>query len=386
VSSPDETGAVAVVAHLIAEAWRQRVSDIHLEPRSDRLRVRYRIDGMLTERRAVALGMAPAVLNRVKVLASLDIAERRLPQDGAFRHTVDDTEFALRVSSFPTEYGEKLVLRLLGDRRDVSALHELGMPPPMVDALRRIARRPSGMVVVAGPTGSGKTSTLYAVLREIEKTEVNIVTLENPIEYRFSGVVQGQTNARAGFTFAAGLRAILRQDPDVIMVGEMRDAETASIALKAALTGHMVLTSLHTNSVAETVVRLVDMGSERFVVAATLRAVLAQRLIRRLCPACRRAVPSDTAARALLGAQAPDHLFEPRGCPKCAGTGYLGRTGIFELAELDDGVAGMIKEGAGRVEIEGELGRRGVRGLREAGLAAAASGLTSLAEILRVVS
>ncbi len=381
----DDSGVIAVVNHLLAEAWRQRASDVHLEPRADRLRIRYRIDGMLAERSPVAPALAPGVLNRVKVLANLDIAEKRLPQDGAFRHDVDGAELTLRVSTFPTEFGEKIVVRLLGEKREVSALHELGMPTALADGLRRAVRRPHGIVLVTGPTGSGKTSTLYSLLRELERAEINIVTLEDPIEYRFDLVTQGQTNTRAGFTFATGLRAILRQDPDVVMVGEMRDPETASIALKAALTGHMVLSSLHTNSISETLVRLLDMEQERFVIAASLRAIVAQRLVRRLCVKCRRGVPVDAAARRLLNLPLPPaQLYEPRGCEHCAGTGYFGRSGIFEMVEIDDEFSEVIKGGAARAEYESELERRGVARLRTAGMLVAAQGLTSLAEVLRV--
>lgn len=380
-----DSGVIAVVNHLLAEAWRQRASDVHLEPRADRLRIRYRIDGMLAERSPVAPALAGGVLNRVKVLANLDIAEKRLPQDGAFRHPVDDAELTIRVSTFPTEFGEKIVVRLLGEKREVSALHELGMPTALADGLRRAVRRPHGIVLVTGPTGSGKTSTLYSLLRELERAEINIVTLEDPIEYRFDLVTQGQTNNRAGFTFATGLRAILRQDPDVVMVGEMRDPETASIALKAALTGHMVLSSLHTNSISETLVRLLDMEQERFVVAAALRAIVAQRLVRRLCVRCRRAVPVDAAARRALNLpMPPPQLYEPRGCEHCAGTGYLGRSGIFEMVEIDDDFSAVIKGGAARAEYEAELERRGVQPLRMAGMLVASQGVTSLAEVLRV--
>lgn len=381
----DDTGAIQTIQMLLSEAWKARASDIHLEPRAQSMRVRYRIDGLLHDRRQLTGAVVAAVNNRLKVLGGLDIAEKRVPQDGSFRHTVDGVELVCRVATFPTEYGEKLALRLLAERREVPSLTEIGMPAQMGEQLRAVARRPSGLVLVTGPTGSGKTSTMYALLRELERAEIAIFTLEDPIEYRFASVTQGQTNVRAGFTFASGLRAILRQDPNVIMVGEMRDAETAAIACTAALTGHMVISSLHTNSVADTFVRLTDIGVERFVLAAALRAVVNQRLVRRLCLGCRKPAPTtDADRRALHPLPAPAHMWEPKGCPRCNGTGFFGRVGLFEMVEMDEPLAGLLKSGAGRPEFTAELLKRGVKPIQQAGLEAAIAGITSVTEVLRV--
>ncbi len=383
----DDRGVVTLVDRLLGRAIHERASDIHIEPRADRVRVRFRIDGILVERPPVPDTFRHSVPSRLKVMASLDIAEKRLPQDGAFTVQAGEREIDLRLSTFPTEYGEKVVVRVLSRASDAVDLRRLGLDPPMVDKLRALAQKPHGMVLVTGPTGSGKTSTLYAMIQEIDSNQKNVVTLEDPIEYRFANIIQGQAHPKAGFTFATGLRAILRQDPDVIMVGEMRDAETADIAFKAALTGHLVLSSLHTSSALETFVRIFDMGLERFVVASALHAMVGQRLVRRLCRACCRATPADDATRTLMGAAPGEALIvhEPVGCVQCAHTGYHGRTGIYELVEVDDELSDLIKaETSTRRALREHLESRHHQSLRAAGFARVRAGVTTVAEVLRV--
>jgi type II secretory ATPase GspE/PulE/Tfp pilus assembly ATPase PilB-like protein len=364
---------------------QQRASDIHFESLASGFRVRFRIDGILHDQNPIPEVFRLHVINRLKILASLDIAEKRVPQDGAFTDLVGTERMSFRVSTFPAEHGEKVVVRILTNQAALP-LRDLGMPDGMAQALERVVSQPHGMVLVTGPTGSGKTSTLYALLRFLEQPERNIVTLEDPIEYRFERITQGQTNPKAGFTFARGLRAILRQDPDIIMVGEMRDQETADTAFKAALTGHLVLSSLHTNSAVETVIRLFDMGLERYVIASSLRVLVGQRLARLLCERCREPVPLDPATRAQLCAPPEvQQIFGEVGCPACNRTGFSGRTGLFEVVELDDAFADLIrKDTTTRATLGQEMARRGIRSIRRAGFDLVIAGRTSLAEVFRV--
>lgn len=387
MATKEEAGAVALVDRIMTRAIREGASDVHIEPRVGEVRVRFRIDGVLGERPAFSDAFRYSVASRLKVMASLDIAEKRLPQDGAFRLMLDGEEVDVRLSSFPTEFGEKIVLRILSSGKSQLSLESLGMPARMAEAMERFSRRSQGLLLVCGPTGSGKTSTLYAVLRRIDARARNIMTLEDPIEYRFADIIQGQANPKIGFTFARGLRSMLRQDPDVIMVGEMRDAETADIAFKAALTGHLVLSSLHTGSAIETFVRLFDMGLERYVVASALKGMLAQRLVRRLCTRCRRPVVVDEELRARVEARPgePVAVYQAVGCGACNQTGYEGRVGIYELIEVDDELADLVKEASTtRVALRTFLETRGLLGLRSEGFARVRSGETSIEEVLRV--
>jgi len=387
MASQEEVGTVTLVDRILARAVTEGASDIHIEPRPEEIRVRFRIDGLLVDRPSFAAGFRHKVASRLKVMANLDIAEKRLPQDGAFRLRINEVELDVRLSSFPTEYGEKVVLRLLPQSQTRLGLDGLGMPRSIATRIGEFASRAHGMVLVTGPTGSGKTSTLYAMLQATDARSRNIVTLEDPIEYRFKHVVQAQTNPRIGFTFARGLRAMLRQDPDVIMVGEMRDAETADIAFKAALTGHLVLSTLHTSSAIETFVRLFDMGLERYVVASALNGMLAQRLVRRVCQACGQptSVTPDTKLLFEPFGIDIDSLYTAVGCDQCHGTGYSGRIGIFELIEADDELKDLVKsENASRVELAQFLENRGYLGLRREGLFHASRGITTIEEVLRV--
>ena len=318
---------------LIREAHDARASDIHLEATREGLRVRLRIDGVLTELPSPPRGLQAAVVSRIKLLAELDIAERRAPQDGRIRVRLESRELDLRISTVPTLYGESVVLRLLDRGGRPVSLEELGMSPETLEEFRRLASRAHGIILATGPTGSGKTTTLYAALGLRDPGAEKIITVEDPVEYHLGGVTQVPVHAKAGVTFAAALRSILRQDPDVLMVGEMRDTETAGIAVQAAMTGHLVFSTLHTNDAISAMARLTDLRVEPYMVAATVEGVLAQRLVRRICPDCRERYKPDPGVLSLLTTEPPDDVLLERGagCASCRQTGYRGRTGIFEL-------------------------------------------------------
>ncbi len=381
--------AVRVLDHLVQRAVLTGASDIHIEPRRKGLRIRFRIDGVMSEQGILPVELASSLANRIKVLGRMDMTIRMLPQDGQFSIELNDGRLVhLRASTFPAIHGENLVMRVLMGHNLIS-VERLGMDANELDAVRRLATLSAGLIVVCGPTGSGKTSTLYSVLQQLDTENLSVVTLEDPIEVEFASVTQGQTNVRQGFTFASGLRAILRQDPDVILVGEMRDAETAQIALQASLTGHLVLSTLHTSSTVETVARLVDLGAEPWIVGNALQAVIAQRLVRVLCGAC--SVPyelpndittSHDESRVVL--PAGTEIRRSRGCDRCHNTGYSGRTGIFEVLELDDELRELIKLRATSKSYKDYVRERSLRRLREVGLLRVKAGVTSLDEVLRV--
>jgi general secretion pathway protein E/type IV pilus assembly protein PilB len=350
------------------------------------MKVRLRVDGALVDVQPIALSVAANVVSRVKVLAKMDISERRLPQDGQIALDLEGGgRVHLRASTFPASQGEKMVLRVLSGQQ-LTPFERLGVEPNGQATLRDVVARPQGFVVTSGPTGAGKTSTLYALLQLIDPRDVNVVTLEDPIEVELYGITQGQVNARTGFTFASGLRAILRQDPDVILVGEMRDAETAGIAMQAALTGHLVLSTLHTSDTVETIVRLVDLGVEPWIVANALSAVLAQRLVRVVCPHCQR--PAKLERDLWDGDQvlmtAGTDIVRPAGCDRCMRTGYRGRTGIFEVVELDDELRELVKAKAPARAYREVYDRRKIPSLRWAGMLKVQAGVTTVDEVLRV--
>ncbi len=383
-----EGDAVAILDDLVRRAVTLGASDIHIEPKRDRVQVRFRIDGALVEQPSVGLEIAPQVISRIKVLARMDISERRLPQDGQFTlETGLPFLVHLRAGTFPCTRGEKAVLRvLLG--QSLIAFERLGMSPEMQIRAREAVTRPQGFLVTCGPTGSGKTSTLYAFLQLIDTAKVNVMTLEDPIEVELYTITQGQTNARAGFTFAAGLRAALRQDPDVILVGEIRDAETSGIALQAALTGHLVMSTLHTSDVVETIVRLVDLGTEPWIIANALSGIIAQRLVRITCPECRETVALESDfwdGDELLLPQGSD-VIKPRGCAKCHYTGYQGRTGIFQVLDIDDEIRALVKAKSTAAEYRELLQHRRVPTLRRVGFEKVQSGVTSVEEVMRVTA
>jgi general secretion pathway protein E len=383
--------AVKVLDHLVQRAVAIKASDVHVEPKRKQLRVRFRIDGVMNEQGTLPAELLPSLLTRVKVLGRMDMTVRRLPQDGQFSLDLADGNMVhLRASTFPAIHGETLVMRVLLSHQLIP-MSRLGMDDEELFTVQRLVTMPSGMIVVCGPTGSGKTSTLYSLIQEIDTKNLSVVTLEDPIEVEFGDVTQGQTNVRQGFTFASGLRAILRQDPDVIMVGEMRDAETSQIALQASLTGHLVLSTLHTSDTVETVARLVDLGAEPWIVANSLQAVVAQRLVRTLC-SCAEEYPlaNDLTGRAESDAvvlKKGTMVRRPRGCDRCHDTGYAGRIGIFEVLEMTDDLRDLVKAQAStRAYRDYFLEKGTTRSLREVGLQKVGAGLTSLDEVLRVTS
>ena len=381
---------IRAVNRLITEAVDARASDIHVEPAEDRLTVRFRIDGVLQERPALPAVMRAPFVSRVKVMSGLNIAERRLPQDGRLRLSVRGHEIDLRVATAPSIHGESVVLRVLDRSHLALDFATLGFDEGIADAFRRALHRPHGIVLVTGPTGSGKTTTLYAALGELNDRGRKLLTVEDPIEYRLPGVVQTQVNPGIGFTFSSALRSFLRQDPDVMMVGEIRDGETAGIAVQAALTGHVILSTLHTNTASGAVSRLLDMGVEPFLLSAVMNAVLAQRLVRRLCPSCRAPAPADLdAAReqgVLASVRLPEMLYRGQGCGACGGSGYRGRIALMELLVVTDEIAHMILHRSDDREIALAASRAGMRSLVEDGLAKASAGLTALSEVLRVAN
>jgi general secretion pathway protein E/type IV pilus assembly protein PilB len=381
-----EGDAVGILDELVRRALSSGASDIHLEPKRDFVRVRFRIDGAMVEQRNFDIDLAPQIVQRIKVLARMDIAERRIPQDGQF--TLDHgSPIHLRASTFPCSQGEKVVLRILMGH-NLIAFDRLGFDAETQRKVQEMIARPQGFLVTCGPTGSGKTSTLYGLLQLIDTANSNVVTLEDPIEVELLTITQGQTNVRAGFTFAAGLRAILRQDPDVILVGEIRDAETAGIALQAALTGHLVLSTLHTSDTVETVVRLVDLGVEPWIIANALSGVLAQRLVRVVCQKCREMVKLDydlwDGDEVLL--PSGSDIIRPRGCQECHRTGYRGRTGIFEVLTLDDDLRELVKSRASAQAYRTILQKRRIQSLRRVGFAKVLAGVTTVDEVLRVTT
>jgi general secretion pathway protein E len=390
VTDSDDSDApiIRYVNAIIFKASSERASDVHIEPYEDKLKVRFRVDGVLYDVASEDKAFQAAIISRVKVMAGLNIAEKRLPQDGRIGLKIAGKEVDIRVSTVPTQFGERIVMRLLDKSGAVLDLDRLGIEPSNLEALRKLLQKPNGIVLVTGPTGSGKTTTLYACLTTINKPDLNILTVEDPIEYQLDGVGQMQVNPKIDFTFASGLRAILRQDPDVVMVGEIRDQETAEIAIQASLTGHLVLSTLHTNDSAGAVSRLIDMGVEPFLVSSSLLAVVAQRLVRKLCKQCRviyeitdeellelslnpREISSRTAYRA--GGTA---------CPHCQSTGYTGRLGIHEILLIDDEVRGQILHRSDSNTIKNAAIKRGFATLRSDGGRKVLAGLTSVEEVL----
>jgi len=388
LESEDDAPIVRLINALFSQAVREGASDIHIEAFDRRSVVRFRRDGMLRDVLEPPQAAHSVIVSRIKIMARLDIAEKRQPQDGRIALRIAGRSVDVRVSILPTAHGERVVLRLLDKQAGRLDLTGLGMADTTLATLRDLVRQPHGIILVTGPTGSGKSTTLYAALSQLDAKSTNIVTVEDPIEYDLDGVGQTQVNPRIDLTFARALRAILRQDPDVVMIGEIRDLETAQIAVQASLTGHLVLATLHTNDAAGAVVRLVDMGIEPFLVASSLLGVLAQRLVRRLCPACRRAHAPDAAERKLLangnGGGADHPLFTAPGCEACTFTGYQGRSGIFELLLIDDASRRLIHDRAAEADLRDHARERGMKGLREDGMRWVRAGETSLEEVLRV--
>jgi general secretion pathway protein E len=379
---------VRAVNNLITRAAEARASDIHIEPTEDALQIRFRIDGILREQEPLPVQLKSAFISRIKVMSGLNIAERRLPQDGRLRLAVRGQEIDFRVATSPTIHGETVVLRIL-DRSNLALEFEtLGFDEELLARYKRVLYQPHGILLVTGPTGSGKTTTLYASLNELNAPERKILTIEDPIEYRMPGINQTQVKPQIGLNFAAALRSFLRQDPDVMMVGEIRDLETAQVAIQSALTGHMILSTLHTNSAASSVTRLLDMGVEPFLITSTLNAVMAQRLVRRLCPHCGTPHPASPATLEALGLSheegAAITFYSAQGCDACGHSGFRGRIAVFELLEMNDEIARLVLARAEAREIQRAALEAGMRTMLADGVAKARRGLTTLDEVLRV--
>ncbi|MEO0964869.1 MAG: ATPase, T2SS/T4P/T4SS family [Planctomycetota bacterium] len=391
-TAANESPIIRLVNHVIFSAVKEKASDIHIEPGDQALRVRYRVDGRLFEKHKPPYQMLPAVVSRVKIMAGMDISERRQPQDGAISVVAEKRQVDLRVSTMPGKYGEKVVIRIIDKSNALTSIETLGFTSSMLSRFRTLTAQPNGIVLVTGPTGSGKSTTLYAALNELANESVNISTVEDPVEYPLIGVNQFQTNEKAGFTFATALRSLLRQDPDIIMVGEVRDQETARIATQAALTGHLVFSTLHTNDAPSAISRLFNIGVEPYLVAAAIRGVLAQRLVRKICAHCKEPVKADAKLERTLKHLADEgHPIETTyrgvGCGRCRDTGYAGRLGIYELFIPDDEVLDAVSRGASLQELRKMAhAGDGYSTLREDGLSKVASGLTTLDEVINATS
>jgi len=385
LEAADDAPIIRLINAILTEAIKEGASDIHIEPYENRLIVRLRVDGVLRQVLEQQKAITGLIVSRIKVMAKLDIAEKRLPQDGRISLRIAGRSVDVRVSTMPSSHGERVVLRLLDKQAGRIDLQRLGMDPDSMEVMYRIIKKPHGIILVTGPTGSGKTTSLYAVLTKLNDRQRNIMTVEDPIEYYLDGVGQTNVNAKVEMTFAKGLRAILRQDPDVVMIGEIRDLETAEIAVQASLTGHLVLSTLHTNTAVGAVTRLRDMGVEPFLLSSSLVGVVAQRLVRVLCPECKKPVKATARDCAALGfeqSNAPT-IFQPQGCESCNHLGYRGRIGIYEIIEIDDELRNMVHDGSSELQLE-TYARKKTPSIREDGIRRVLSGDTSIEEVLRV--
>jgi type IV pilus assembly protein PilB len=381
---------IRLVNSLLTESVKRSASDIHIEPLENSLRIRFRIDGVLQEIQNVPMQLAPAIVSRLKIMANLDICEKRIPQDGSIKLRLMETEADFRLSTLPSCFGEKIVMRVMGTAAAGKEINSLGIPEQQLKQLRDAIQRPDGLVLVTGPTGSGKTTTLYAALRELNDPTTSVFTAEDPVEGTLAGVTQCQVNSGVGYTFASILRSLLRQDPDVILVGEIRDQETAEISIKAALTGHLVLSTLHTNSAVATISRLLNMGIAPYLISSSVTCVVAQRLVRRICPDCKK---EDEACASLLETLGPSgkilegkKLCVGAGCPSCHGSGFKGRAPLYEVLTVSDELRQMILAGASQDELKRVARLQGMKTLRHAGLDLVAEGITSLSEALGVTN
>ena len=380
----EEAPVVKMVNLIIMQAVKERASDIHIEPEESIVRVRFRIDGILREVLTPPKNLQNIIASRIKILSNMDIAESRKPQDGRIRLKMDNKSLDVRVSSFPTIHGENIVMRLLDKTSVVLGLKDLGFVGRDLQVFDKLIRQPYGIILVTGPTGSGKTTTLYSALSTINSLKINIITVEDPVEYELPLIRQTQVNAKAGLTFANALRTILRQDPDVVMVGEVRDKETADIAIQASLTGHLVFSTLHTNDAPSSITRLIDMGVEPFLISSSVIGILAQRLVRIICKKCKEKDTPDDAVLKELGLKKGDSFYKGKGCEACKGSGYVGRIGIFEMLRMSEGIKKLASRRASDDEIRKLAVQEGMRTLRQDGLEKVEAGITTIEEILRV--
>lgn len=386
IESEEDSPTVVFIDRVIENAIKNNASDIHIEPYKDKIVIRYRIDGKLKKQFEAPKEPLNSMVTRIKLLSGMDIAERRLPQDGKFVIKMDKKEVDLRVSILPSINGENLVIRILDKTSFEFSKENLGFTDEDIKVIDNITNKSYGIILVTGPTGSGKTSTLYSILREMKTEENNVITLEDPVEYTMDGIVQVNVNSKAGLTFNSGLRAILRQDPDIIMVGEIRDEETANMAMRSAITGHNVLSTLHTNDAPSAIVRLNDMGIPSYLIASSLTGVIAQRLIRRLCDNCKEEYLASLYEKEVLRFDKYEDvkLFRSVGCPKCSGTGYKGRIGIFEIMEVKQNIKELIENNANLYEISNEAKKNGMRTLFESGVDVVKKGISSMNELMRI--
>ena len=383
IARAEEAPVIKLVDLILMQAIKDRVSDIHIEPCKNKITIRYRIDGVLYEIPPPAKNLLPAIVSRVKILSNLDIAERRLPQDGVFFVKVDNKGIDIRVSTIPAIFGEKVVMRILDKSSTPLNLGDLGFDPEDLENFRKAIISPHGLILITGPTGSGKTTTLYAALNEIKSPRKNITTVEDPVEYKLDGINQVQIKPGIGFTFASALRAFLRQDPDIIMVGEVRDLETAQICIRASLTGHLVLSTLHTNDAPSAISRLIDIGLEPYLISSSLIMVGAQRLIRRLCPECKEAYETTPTIAKDFGIK-QELLYKPRGCDYCSHTGYRGRIAIYEIILMNDKLRELVTRGAPLGEIKNKVKEMGASSLLRSGMKKVEEGMSSIEEVLSI--
>lgn len=375
---------VRLVNSVIQHAIKTDASDIHIEPSENEMRIRFRIDGQLQEAMKTSKSAHQAIVTRIKIMGQMDIAEKRLPQDGRIEVNIDGINVDLRLSVLPTVHGEKIVIRVLGLKNSTYTKAEIGFTPENMELFERIVKSPNGIILVSGPTGSGKTTTLYAVMRELNKPNVNIITVEDPVEYRMPGISQVQVNTKAGLTFAAGLRSILRQDPDIIMIGEIRDSETAQIAIRSAITGHLVLSTIHTNDAASSIVRLVDMGVESYLVSSAVVGLMAQRLVRKICPKCKVSYRPEHDAMMLLKLHETQPIYKGTGCPACNYTGYSGRTAIHEVIPVNKDIRDLVNRRVPSDQIRHMAGRFGYVSLRDTCIKLVLEGVTTMEELIKV--
>lgn len=388
VKGDDDGPVIKLVNMIIEEALKRRASDVHVEPLENKFRIRYRIDGVLHEIQGPPKRLQGSIISRLKIMAGMDIAEKRLPQDGRIKLKLENKELDLRVSTLPATYGESVVMRILDKSGFMVGLEDMGFLPENKKDYERLINLPNGMILVTGPTGSGKTTTLYATLSHINQKERKVITIEDPVEYQLDGINQVQVKPQINLTFASGLRSMLRQAPDIIMVGEIRDLETAEIAVQSALTGHLIFSTLHTNDAAGAVTRLEDMGVKPYLVASTVQGILAQRLVRTVCPSCREAYkpsPEEIDMLSIVPGQLKDlELYKGKGCPTCNGTGFKGRMGIYELLVMNDNIRELVIESAPSATLCKKARESGMRTLKEDGIEKVKRGYTTIEEVLRV--